>query len=298
MRMRSVLGIAKLAPIISGGACAILAAAPALAEIKVSGARITEGQLWVLGQADEPNAPVTLDGAFEQTTDGRGRFEFRVVYHPATCIVSVKTAAQVKQAVVAGCGQAGPKGDPGPEGRPGPPGPAGLPGVSELRGTMTGEATEPREAGPAPAQTAPRPPVSTPRSASPQASPAPPEPTHPPAQSEPARPKVERAAPAAPASPVLGEWLVEDGTARIAVQPCGGAVCGAVSWSKDGGGLGTQILRSMKPAGPNRFEGTIYDPQSGRTYQSTISLQNPSALRVEGCVLGFLCGGQTWTRAK
>jgi uncharacterized protein (DUF2147 family) len=54
----------------------------------------------------------------------------------------------------------------------------------------------------------------------------------------------------------------------------------------------------MKPAGPNRFEGTIYDPQSGKTYQSTITLQSPSALRVEGCVLGFLCGGQTWTRAK
>ena len=75
-------------------------------------------------------------------------------------------------------------------------------------------------------------------------------------------------------------------------------MCGAVSWSKDGGGLGTQILRSMKPAGQNQWAGTIYDPQSGRTYQSTITLQSPSALRVEGCVLGFLCGGQTWTRAK
>ncbi len=75
-------------------------------------------------------------------------------------------------------------------------------------------------------------------------------------------------------------------------------MCGTVSWSKDGGGLGTQILRTMKPAGANKWEGTIYDPQSGKTYQSTISLQSPSALRVEGCVLGFLCGGQTWTRAK
>ncbi len=289
--------IARALLSIATGALATPAAPSALAEIKISGARITEGQLWVLGQADELNTAVTLDDAFEQRTDGRGRFEFRVVYHPATCIVTVKTAAQAKQAVVANCGQAGPKGDPGPEGRPGPPGPPNAPAVSELRGTKTGEGTEPREAGPAPAQTAPRPPVSAPRSASPQASPAPPELTHPPAQSEPARPKVERPAPG-PASPVVGEWLVEDGTARIAVQPCGGAVCGAVSWSKDGGGLGTQILRSMKPAGPNRFEGTIYDPQSGKTYQSTISLQSSSALRVEGCVLGFLCGGQTWTRAK
>src|SRR5215217_5628048 len=148
MRMRSVLGIAKLAPIISGGACAIVAAGPALAEIRISGARITEGQLWVLGQADEVNASISLDDAFEQTTDGRGRFEFRVVYHPATCIVTVKTAAQTKQVVVAECGQAGPKGDrgdpgpPGPTGPPGPPAPSSLPGSREAR---SGDTAEPRE---------------------------------------------------------------------------------------------------------------------------------------------------------
>src|SRR5215210_8608903 len=179
-----VVRITKRALATAGGACAVLTAGSALAEIGISGARITEGQLWVLGQADEANASISLEDAFEQTTDNRGRFEFRVVYHPATCIVTVKTAAQSQQAVVAGCGQAGPKGDPGPEGRPGPPGPAGLPAVSELRGTRTGEATEPREAGPAPAQTASRPPVSTQRSASPQASPAAPETVRAPSQTE------------------------------------------------------------------------------------------------------------------
>ena len=80
--MRSVLRTVKLAPIISGGACAILAAGPALAEIRISGARITEGQLWVLGQADEPNVPVTLDDACEEITDSRVRFEFRIAYPP------------------------------------------------------------------------------------------------------------------------------------------------------------------------------------------------------------------------
>jgi uncharacterized protein (DUF2147 family) len=119
-----------------------------------------------------------------------------------------------------------------------------------------------------------------------------------PAQPPPAARSKMTPAPAAPASSVLGEWLVEGGFARIAIQPCGAAVCGAVSWSQEGGEVGTQILRQMKPTGPNRWEGTIYDPQSGRTYQSIITLQSPSTLRVEGCVLGFLCGGQTWTRAK
>ena len=106
-----VVRITKRALAIAGGACVIVTAGSALAEIRISGARITEGQLWVLGQADEANASISLDDAFEQRTDSRGRFEFRVVYHPATCIVTVKTAAQSQQAVVAGCGQAGPKGD-------------------------------------------------------------------------------------------------------------------------------------------------------------------------------------------
>jgi uncharacterized protein (DUF2147 family) len=97
---------------------------------------------------------------------------------------------------------------------------------------------------------------------------------------------------------VLGEWLVEDGAARIAIQPCGSNVCGSISWSKEGGELGTQILRAMKPTGPNKWEGTIYDPTTGRSYSSNISLRSSDSLRVEGCVLGVLCGGQTWTRAR
>src|SRR4051794_21277408 len=126
-----VVRIRKRALATAGYACAVLTAGSALAEIGISGARITEGQLWVLGQADEANASISLDDAFEQTTDNRGRFEFRVVYHPATCIVTLRTASQAKQAIVAGCGQAGPKsdrGDPGPPGPPGPLAPSSLPG--------------------------------------------------------------------------------------------------------------------------------------------------------------------------
>jgi uncharacterized protein (DUF2147 family) len=97
---------------------------------------------------------------------------------------------------------------------------------------------------------------------------------------------------------VAGEWLDADGKAKINIQPCGGdAVCGKVSWSREGGGIGTQVVNNMKPAGPNRWEGTITNPENGKTYQSSITLQG-SSLKVEGCVMGFLCGGQTWTRPR
>jgi hypothetical protein len=51
----------------------------------------------------------------------------------------------------------------------------------------------------------------------------------------------------------------------------------------------------MKP-NRDRWEGQIYNPENGKLYTSNIRLSNPNTLRVEGCVLGFLCGGQDWTR--
>ena len=94
---------------------------PALAEFTIVGARIAEGDLWVIGQVDEPNTPVTLDGSYTETSDGSGRFQFRIAYHPATCTVILKTERQSRAVVVANCGQRGPQGEPGP---PGPPGPS------------------------------------------------------------------------------------------------------------------------------------------------------------------------------
>jgi hypothetical protein len=286
---------------------ATLAHGPALAEIAVSVARISEGQLWVIGQVDEPNATVTLDQGMEQTADGRGRFEFRVVYHPATCIVTLKTSSQLKRAVVAGCGQAGPKGEAG---LPGPAGPPGAPGGRVAEETGDGQAPRATVSTPSRGPEAPTSPlvaqavapparatVPPPLALGPAVAPVP-EGARPPAPTEaPRRPPTPTPA-AVTGPPALGEWTVEDGAARIGIQPCGANLCGAVVWSKEGGELGTQILRSMKPAGQNKWEGTIFDPTSGKTYQSSITLQNPNTLRVEGCVLGFLCGGQTWTRAR
>jgi hypothetical protein len=54
---------------------------PASAEITVAVARITEGALWVIGQVDQPEAEVTLDGAFTEKAERRGYFRFRVIHH-------------------------------------------------------------------------------------------------------------------------------------------------------------------------------------------------------------------------
>lgn len=117
---------------------------------------------------------------------------------------------------------------------------------------------------------------------------------------------------AAAADPV-GEWRTADGVANIRIDDCDGILWGIVSWEKDPGGvdshnpnpaersrptLGLHILRAMKPTKPGLWQGEVYNAENGKTYDSRISLTSPDVLRIEGCVLGFLCGGENWTRVK
>ena len=77
--------------------------------MRIEAAKITGGDLWIIGYADDPNTEITLDGQFPQRTDSRGYFEFRVVYHPATCIATLRTPKQSRGVVIAACGQVGPQ---------------------------------------------------------------------------------------------------------------------------------------------------------------------------------------------
>jgi len=120
------------------------------------------------------------------------------------------------------------------------------------------------------------------------------------------------ATPAFAASP-KGDWLVEDKSAIVRIDACGSALCGTIVWTKKGGGvdennpdpakrgrpiIGLQILLGMKPGSQGRYDGDIYNPENGKIYTSHMWLKSDDALRIEGCVLGFLCGGQDWSRTK
>jgi len=109
-----------------------------------------------------------------------------------------------------------------------------------------------------------------------------------------------------------GDWRVADGVAHIRVAECNGSMWGAVVWEKDAGGvdehnpdvskrsrptLGIPILINMKKKpGVDQWEGEVYNANDGKSYSSTIKPNGTDKLEVQGCVLGFLCGGETWTR--
>src|SRR5580692_4293937 len=118
-------------------------------------------------------------------------------------------------------------------------------------------------------------------------------------------------APALAADPT-GDWKVADGVANIRVAECNGSMWGAVAWEKTPGGrdinnpdpskksrptLGMPILIDMKKkAAGDQWEGQVYNAKDGQFYSSTIKPVGSDQLEIQGCVLGFLCGGETWTR--
>src|SRR6201993_720689 len=109
-----------------------------------------------------------------------------------------------------------------------------------------------------------------------------------------------------------GDWRVADGVAHIRGAQCNGSMWGVVAWEQTPGGhdtnnpdvskknrptLGMPILIDMKKkAGVDQWEGQVYNAKDGQYYSATITPVSSDELEIKGCVLGFLCGGETWTR--
>jgi uncharacterized protein (DUF2147 family) len=117
------------------------------------------------------------------------------------------------------------------------------------------------------------------------------------------------------AADATGEWLIEDGDARVRIAPCGADLCGTVAWIKEGSPtvdvnnpdpakrsrplIGSEVLLGLKPSGTREWTGSLYDAENGRTYVGKLTIVDERHIKVAGCVLGgLICETQTWTRTK
>ena len=125
------------------------------------------------------------------------------------------------------------------------------------------------------------------------------------------------------ADDILGLWNNEDGKAKIEIFPCGGHYCGKIAWlgrpeypADDPGGmaglprvdrdnpepalrsrrlLGLQIMEGFTYSSAETWDkGRIYDPESGKTYSSKMTLVSPHRLKIRGFV-GIPLFGRTTT---
>jgi uncharacterized protein (DUF2147 family) len=107
-----------------------------------------------------------------------------------------------------------------------------------------------------------------------------------------AAPATAAPAAAAAAGTPIGVWATEENKGNVRVEPCGPDLCGYADKTNE------KILINMTPS-DSKWVGRIHDPDSGRTYDSTIAMKGPNTLRVQGCAFGgMFCGGQTWKRVS
>jgi uncharacterized protein (DUF2147 family) len=119
-----------------------------------------------------------------------------------------------------------------------------------------------------------------------------------------------------------GNWLSENGRAKVAIVSCGGALCGNIVALKEPNDpatgkpktdsnnpdaakrarpmIGVQIVIDMKPdTTADKWKGEVYNTEDGKTYSGSITLVNAATLNLQGCALGgLICKTQTWTRTN
>jgi uncharacterized protein (DUF2147 family) len=118
----------------------------------------------------------------------------------------------------------------------------------------------------------------------------------------------------------LGVWTNEDGKAKFEIYKCGNKLCGKIVSLRepDRNGkpkmddnnpnksmrnrplMGLEFLKGFQYDGDNKWdEGTIYDPESGKTYSCYMKLISKDKMEVKGYIGISLIGrAQTWTRVE
>ncbi len=96
----------------------------------------------------------------------------------------------------------------------------------------------------------------------------------------------------------LGEWWTPGFRGRVAIERCGGSLCGRVVWTWDPRtvAVGREVLKDLRPDGRGGFNGgRAFNPDDGNDYAASLRMLDPDRLIVEGC-LAFLCREQVWLR--
>ena len=107
---------------------------------------------------------------------------------------------------------------------------------------------------------------------------------------------------------VEGDWANPSRTVVVRIVGCGAALCGHVVEASEAarqdalrGGtaslIGTQVLFSFVPAGPDRWKGLPFVPDKAIRARARIIFQGTDKLSVVACEpIGVLCRKQVWRR--
>lgn len=117
---------------------------------------------------------------------------------------------------------------------------------------------------------------------------------------------------AAPPPPPLpaGLWINPRGTVAVRSGACADRLCGWIIWAgpealadaRDGGIdrlVGIELLRDYRADRSGAWSGSVYVPDMGHSFSSTITPIGAAALKIKGCLVGgFICKSQVWRRIE
>ncbi len=118
----------------------------------------------------------------------------------------------------------------------------------------------------------------------------------------------------------LGVWTNQDGKAEFEIYKCGDKLCGKIVSLKEPNRngkpkvdqnnpeqklqsrplMGMVFMKGFEYEGSNKWDdGTIYDPESGKTYSCYMKILGKDKMEVKGYIGISLIGkSQAWTRVK
>jgi uncharacterized protein (DUF2147 family) len=125
---------------------------------------------------------------------------------------------------------------------------------------------------------------------------------------------------AAYAADPIGLWLTSDGEAKIRITRCEKGICGTIVWLKEPNDtdgkpktdrenvdqelkkrpmLGLEIFHNLQQLAPNKYQGSLYNPDDGRTYDGQLELGLDGLIKMKGCVFGgIICDDDVWSPTK
>ena len=125
---------------------------------------------------------------------------------------------------------------------------------------------------------------------------------------------------AALAQGIDGTWMTTAGKGIVAVEACGERLCGKIVWlkePKDSKGrplrdgynedpskrrrpiLGLPILLGLVPVARSQWQGWIYDPEKGKSFDVTLVHRAADRIEITGCgLMGLVCETHVWERAE
>lgn len=122
------------------------------------------------------------------------------------------------------------------------------------------------------------------------------------------------------AADLRGVWLTEDKEAVLTISDCDGQPCGRIIWldnaTDQSGSLrrdqhnpdsakqsqricGLVVINDLEPSGADTWDGSVYNPQDGKTYSANITVLSDEELKVRAYIgLPIFGRSQTWTRVE